>query len=355
MSSEKTGSPVDASRGIGPGGPEDLVERLIRLADSGPELPADGADMVRAAIRPAWRAAVRARTLRRRLLWAGGGLAAAAAVMVAVSLGSLGERRHREMALTVATLAAVAGELEVSPASGPTLRLGAADLGRELVAGTSLATPPGARAAVTLDGGQSLRLDSGTSVRLVSAGVLVLDRGGAYVDSGARGAASLEVRTSIGVARDLGTQFEVRRSGQTLTVRVREGTVSLTRDHEQLEIRSGRQVTVTADGAPSANGVARFGPEWGWVQEVAPPFAIDGRSVVAFLAWVSRETGREVRFAAPEVESFAARTMLHGTLAGLGPGQAPEVILPGCGLEAEAVDGLLVVRQLQEKGGADER
>lgn len=351
MTTQEHGGPVEAGGGFESPKPDDLVERLIRLADSGPELPEDGAERVRASVRPAWLAVVRARVRRRRLLWGGGGLAAAATVVVALWLGPLHEHRHEETAARVATLSAVVGELEVLAAGSPPLRLGAAEVGRELVGGSSLVTVMHGRAALTLRGGVSLRLDNNTSIRLVSADIVDLDRGGIYVDSGASSAAGVEVRTNMGVMRDLGTQFEVRRGGQTLTIRVREGMVSLTRGQDQLEIRSGSQATVVADGAPTLQGVTAFGPEWAWAQAIAPPFAIEGRTATDFLAWVGRETGREVRFADPDVEDFAGRTTLHGSLAGLGPGDAVDLVLPGCGLEARNVDGALVVRQLRGEGG----
>ena len=80
--------------------------------------------------------------------------------------------------------------------------------------------------------------------------------------------------------------------------------------------------------------VSPYGPEWSWVQEIAPPFDIESRSVLAFLDWVSRETGVTIRFADPEVEQLAAATILHGAIEGLTPSEAPAVILPSCRLAA---------------------
>src|SRR2546427_815740 len=80
------------------------------------------------------------------------------------------------------------------------------------------------RAALRLDAGPSVRLDAGSDLRLVSAHVLELRRGAVYVDTGARSpngsaatasgaegpASPIEIRTSLGRVRDVGTQFEVR-------------------------------------------------------------------------------------------------------------------------------------------------
>ncbi len=90
----------------------DLVERLVPLADQGPEVPADGADRIKAATRDLWRREVARRRLRRRLVWAGGGLAAAATVLVAVGLALWTPGTGPAMSV-VATLAAVDGSLQV--------------------------------------------------------------------------------------------------------------------------------------------------------------------------------------------------------------------------------------------------
>src|SRR5512137_2132755 len=93
-------------------GDEDTVERLVRLASPGPAIPADGAARVKAVLRPQWRREVRARSVRRGVVWAGAGLAAAATLAVAVTTTSW---LHRpSLREPVATLTAVAGAVEVS-------------------------------------------------------------------------------------------------------------------------------------------------------------------------------------------------------------------------------------------------
>ncbi len=323
----------------------DLVERLVRLADAGPATPTDGVERVRAAIRPAWRAEVEARRRRRHLLWAGGGLAAAASLLIALSLVTRSGLPAQPSARPVATLAAVVGSFELLAPVGAPVEVSSVERGREVLAGSWLRTGPEARAALALIGGQSLRVDVESRVRLVSATAIELDRGAVYVDSGGAERAGVEVRTSLGVARDIGTQFEVRRIQGTLTVRVREGKVSLAHADEQLQVTSGTELTIAANGPLQTRRSLPSGPEWGWAQAVAPPFEIEGRSAVAFLDWVSRETGLWVSFASPEVESLAAATTLHGSIAGLEPAEAVTVVLPGCGLSHRVRDGTLVVEQ----------
>ncbi len=170
-----------------------------------------------------------------------------------------------------------------------------------------------------------------------------LERGALYVDSRVGDEGTVEVRTALGVARDVGTQFEVRLGEGLLTVRVREGTVVLTRDDAVLQIAEGTGVAIEEGRAPLGLAVSSYGPEWDWILEAAPDFEIEGRTALDFLGWVTRETGLELSFRSPEVEQFAGITILHGTIDGLPPGRAAEVVLPGCGLEAVREGGRLVV------------
>jgi hypothetical protein len=123
-----------------------------------------------------------------------------------------------------------------------------------------------------------------------------------------------------------------------------------------MTVPAGAAVRVFADGAVETFGIQSHGPDWDWVQQVAPPFEIDGHTVVAFLDWVSRETGLRIDYSSPEVREFAAETVLHGTIADLTPLEAPKVVLPSCGLDVERADAasvaagtLMVVRPGRDK------
>jgi hypothetical protein len=322
--------------------PDDLVERLIRLADSDPEIPSGGAARVKEAVRPEWRAGVRARALRRRSLWAGG-LAAAAILTLAVWLGRPGQREMTAPTVPPATVVVVVGDLEVTPPAGLPMRLSRSDSGRELVTGTWLATDSGGGTSLRLVGGQSLRLDSSTRACLVSDLGVELAQGGIYVASDGVGGGAVEVRTAHGVVRETGTQFEVRQSGPGLTVRVREGAVALQTGDRQLSVSDGMELAVAADGTYQVEPVAPSDPRWDWVQRIAPPFEIEGQTAAAFLVWVAKETGLRVVFSDRAARERADTTELHGTIKGLRPDQAAEVVLPGCGLSSRVSNGVLTV------------
>ena len=72
---------------------------------------------------------------------------------------------------------------------------------------------------------------------LTSSERLVLIVGTMYFDSGAAtgaatGAGTLEVVTSHGLVREIGTQFEVMSTSAALRVRVREGSVEIEREQQ---------------------------------------------------------------------------------------------------------------------------
>jgi ferric-dicitrate binding protein FerR (iron transport regulator) len=329
---------------------DELVERLLRLADTGPEIPDDGAARVKNAIRPLWHEQVRARRRTHRLWWAAG-LAAAASVVVAIALVGRPDRAPGPSVAPVATLELIHGTLQHTPPSGAARSYDTADLDTTVEPGSWLSTDSTSRAALRLAGDVSLRLDRETRVRLETGDTLTLDRGAAYVDSRNGGGSAVEIRTRLGVARDIGTQFEVRCEGDRLTVAVRQGMVELMSGGDDLRIGGGSALTVAADGSRLARATSASGPEWAWTQEVAPFLDIEGRSVMAFLDWVSRETGLWIRFADREVEQAATTTLLHGTIEGLAPSEAAKVVLPGCGLTATRSDGTLLVSRIPPADG----
>jgi hypothetical protein len=132
------------------------------------------------------------------------------------------------------------------------------------------------------------------------------------------------------VARELGTQFELRLVGPELRLRVREGAVRLEGPAAADEARAGDELHTRA-GALARGTTSVSGPEWGWVLDVAPPFALEGGTLDEFARWACRESGWTLRFADAATAARARRVVLHGSLAGLTPSQAIEAVLPASG------------------------
>jgi hypothetical protein len=323
-----------------------MVERLLHAAGPGPDVPGNGAARVKDVIRPIWKGEVAARSRQRTRLWIGGAAAAAALVIAGIYLPSLRTVPVEPESHPI-VVAMIAGTIEMTPPGSTVEFLTANDAGVEIPRGSLIRTRSEGRVAMWLANDRSLRLDSDTDARLDSEASISLESGAVYVDSADGHDSSIEVRTALGTAHDIGTQFEVRLEHRTLDVRVREGMVALNRGDEEYQINQGITLSVDTDGAVSTGAITPFDPVWAWTQEIAPSFEIEGRSVLAFLDWVSSETGLSVRFSDTDLEQLAAATLLHGTINGLPPAETPAAVLPTCGLRAVESPGALLITRLE--------
>ncbi len=206
--------------------------------------------------------------------------------------------------------------------------------------------PTAGRAAVRLAGGQSLRLDQGSRVRFASSSSVLLERGAVYVDSAAAG--NVEVRTTLGVVRDVGTRFEVRllpgSDAATLRVRVREGSIMLEGGGGSHHAVAGEELS-TRGGSVARGPSPVYGRQWDWVLETAPAPDVADRPLQDFLDWIEREGGWTVRFADQEVATLAAGTILHGDVRDLALEEAASVVLGGSGLDYHLEDGTFIVEK----------
>ena len=175
------------------------------------------------------------------------------------------------------------------------------------------------RAGLLLQNGTSVRLAPDTIIELVAASTLRLDRGTVYIDSGEDLATSIELITPVGIARDVGTQFEARYMENQYRLRIREGKVSLATEDQQLNAKAGEELYLDAGGHVNLRQLASNDQDWLWVEELAPVPELDGQSLTILLNWVSRETGRSIVFASDDIETQAAETILHGSVSKMNP------------------------------------
>ena len=342
---------IDRNRHDSPESSEDELGRLLRAA--GPRLDVAGGRSARVqhSVRDAWRAAIRRRTSRRRMAIGITLLSTAAVVIIALGVGRPNRVPVPASAATVALLERTEGTVEAFTA-GSAGSAGSVDpahptMPRRLTASASVqagewvATGATARAALRLTTGVSLRLDTDTRARLDSDAVIELVAGAVYIDSG-EAAGGLEVRTPLGTARDIGTQFEVRVDEASTRVRVRDGIVEVRQGDRAMSAHRGTELTVMADSAIS-EAVAPFGPEWDWTARLAPPIETDGQPLAVFLEAVSREHGWSVRYSEAGLARYAADSVMHGSVAGLPPCEAVAVMLTSSGLEHHFDNGEIVV------------
>lgn len=311
----------------------DIVASLIRSAGRRVEPPEEAYRQVLAAATGAYRVKV---TRRRQRLW---GLWASAAAVAVLGLAVVIQwARPTTERGELARVVRVIGSAEQAH-DGDWRTLDEAQGRGSLGTGARVRTQAGGRAAIALSGGGSLRIASGTEVTLIAPGRLFVSRGTVYVDSGViPGVRRVEIDTPAGTARDIGTQFELQVEGTALRLRVREGLVSIDRGGQLLTGVAGEQIAIDVLGSVGRDVIAPDAEAWQWAESLAPTPDVDGRPASELIAWVARETGRQLRYESPLVEQRAKLVILHGSIRNLAPLEALDAMLATTDLEY-ALDG----------------
>jgi FecR protein len=201
------------------------------------------------------------------------------------------------------------------------------------------------RALLTFASGHSVRVDRDSRIVLETATRLALERGRIYVDSGKDmpGGEGLQIGTASGVVHEVGTRFEVAATGGIVSVRVRDGAVRIDSAHISIDVTAAEGVRLGAAGMTERKPILLSGPEWSWLETIAPPFTIEGAPLGAFLKWVSGEQGWDWRYRDAAATRHAASVILHGTVEGLTPAEALEAVLATCGMAAQLRGTTLIV------------
>lgn len=305
------------------------VAKLMKLAGPRAAVPADVQRRVYGAVRSEWEAATRRSGVTRWAL----PLALAASVIVAVGL-----MRDEPVAPTmvVGTVMRVTGPANGLAAGDPVHR------------GDTLLTAPGQGLSITTSDGLSLRIAPDTEIVFEGTDVVSMAAGQVYADSGERAFLDRHIRidTPFGSATDLGTQFSVTYTGDIMSVAVREGSVNVIDQQDQpaeyvadvgerLILRPGQDVAVEQ--------VSVRDPSWDWAVALAPTFDIENQSLLDFLKWAARETGRNLEFEDDELRMQAMRTVLHGSVTDFTPEEAAESVLSTTGFRYRIDDQRIAI------------
>ncbi|MGH2652164.1 MAG: hypothetical protein ACRDHK_13260, partial [Actinomycetota bacterium] len=86
-------------------------------------------------------------------------------------------------------------------------------------------------------------------------------------------------------------------------------------------------------------------PDWDWIQQAAPSFALEGHRLKEYLGWIERETGLRIRYADPSIPAEAAVVVLHGSVEGLRPDETLQAVLPACGLRHRTGGGFVIIER----------
>ena len=311
---------------------KDAIENLIRLTGPRPAVPDETTERVKGAVHRHWRETVEENRRIPRLR-TGFALAAAAVILVAVGLFAWNGFGPAEGDRGAVLVLAVSGSTAV-------------DVGQRLEYGADITTPADGGIAVLTAPGQSVRLDSGTTVHLIARDALRLERGAVYVDSGRSGEGDpspITIRTDLGDFREVGTQFEVRLEENRVRARVREGRIAVEHGEDDLQVVAGQEMEINYRGEVRRGEIDPASSEWGWIGELTPMMAIEGRPVREFLEWITRERGLQLQFEYTALYTSAGDIRLNGSIEGMTLDEALDAVLPTCGMSYSIGNGTLLV------------
>ena len=276
------------------------LEQLFQRAGRRETPPAEIATEVRAAVHKEWMANTASIRWQSVAGWA---LAASLALAMLVSLYAL---RHSPAPVSqlVASVAVQQGPVTFLDDD----RVVALGQSPQLFSNQTIVTRANSTVSLDWHNGGSLRLDRNTRLRLHGVDEIELVAGQIYFDSGEAmlpASQGLRIRTHAGMIRHVGTQFMTLVDDTIVVIRVREGSVAFDGVASSGTTVAGHKLELYANGATKEFTDNGFGKDWQWITEIAPLRSFEGVHVIEFLNWVSRETGRSLRFASENANRIA--------------------------------------------------
>jgi hypothetical protein len=250
-------------------------------------------------------------------------VALAATVFLAVMLTSRGPEVGVAPVATVALIEDKAG----TPAGGPSV-------GDDIYAGDDVATGEFGL-ALTVNNGLSLRLAAGSTVTFDSMEDVTLRSGRIYADSGESvyDNRSITVHTPVGSARDIGTRFAVSFLDGDMSVAVREGKVDVSHSLGSYTAQAGEMLRLQPGEDILVDRISIYDSSWDWAAALAPAFDIENHTLLDFLKWAARETGKELVFDNDATRFAAMGIRYRGSIAGFTPIEALGSVLATTHLE----------------------
>jgi ferric-dicitrate binding protein FerR (iron transport regulator) len=296
---------------------EQQLERILKKAGPRPLPPKEVSEAIRSELHAAWREEVAISRRTKKTQW----LAVAASVAIVVAAGLF--QLQKETPESIASVDGSINSVEIYSNGGWEV------LAQDSLVGSSrIRTGNNAYLSLTLATGMNIRLDQNSEISLKEVGTLNLKNGSVYVDSyGHRPGAGFVVTTEFGSANDIGTQFAVSAHEDGWNIQVREGAVLVHDDGVNTQLELGDRLDISANDVMKTTKVEPDDASWKWAEKVSPHFVIEGRSLNDYLDWMARETGTKVSFRTELARSTAKRTILHGTIEGLLPGESLSVVL----------------------------
>lgn len=328
---------------------DDALEQLLTQASPRPMPSQSDVAAVKHAVRAEWQHVSGRHQSRRRVLT----FAIAATVLVGVfSIFSVFRTPVVE-AVQVASIEKSFGSIYL---------LGEASELREtqelssVLSGQTIVTGKGAGIALAWGSGGSMRMDENTRVEFTDKQSVYLESGRIYFDTDpstlmtgitGRDAEDFVLRTDHGEVTHIGTQYMTRVKGDTLTVSVREGQVSVDGQYQDPVVASsGEQISLAGRQRPTVLSINRSGGSWEWVGRTSPAADVDGKSLHEFLLWACREMGLELRYEGRAEKVARQDAILRGTI-DTQPDDALRLRLASAALEWRIEEGVIYVSDSQ--------
>ena len=202
-------------------------------------------------------------------------------------------------------------------------------VGGEVFPGMTLTTSDSGGMSVALQNAESLRLDANTELVINDGDAFELLAGRVYLDTGdfVYRDKGVVIGTRFGAVSDVGTQFSVELSSDALDVAVREGRVDVQRGGQEIVAVAGERLLLEPGETAQIEALAPHDVYWDWVADLAPVYDLENRSLLDFLRWAARETGKELVFEDTELRMAAMRTDLHGSVDDFTPVEAVRAVM----------------------------
>ena len=202
-------------------------------------------------------------------------------------------------------------------------------VGGQVFAGMTLTTGDDGGMSIALQNAESLRLDANSELVINDGDDFALLAGRVYVDTGdfLYRDKGVVIDTQFGAVADVGTQFSVDISADLLDVAVREGRVDVQSGGQELVAVAGERLLLEEGKAAEVGSLQPHDAYWDWVADLAPVYDLENRSLLDFLRWAARESGRELEFEDNELRMAAMRTDLHGSVADFTPVEAVRAVM----------------------------
>jgi hypothetical protein len=293
---------------------DDTVSTLMNLAGPRATVPGDIEYRVHDHVRKHWQSTVKTRNVARWAIPAS--LAAALLIAFALNIGTPD--------VTPKTIGVVAHINNNPGSAGPEFVIG-----DPVFAGDNIHTGANGGVSIVLKDDISLRIAANSSLRLDQADDIMLLQGQVYVDSGDRVYRSrhLTVNTATGSATDVGTQFAIAFEGSSMSVAVREGIVDIAHEQSVFTAEAGDKLLFQTGSEVVADRIEPFDPSWNWATSLAPDFDITDRSLLDFLKWAARETGKSLTFSSDQIRMAAMSTKVVGSIKNFTPEEALDAVL----------------------------